>query len=710
MRIPIVQIKSVNFGVLGVLTGLSLILNILALRLPVLGLILSVFWLAWFVAAIKQWLKLKYKNLGITTTSLTVLSFFIIFGSILFYALNLGTTQIILFIMTMTFLGLIGSGKTADDQKINFTYFASIKQKIYLIFYLLFYFTAWFVLFIYRTAAPIRAPWETLPKIFFVIYFILTLILLIFNAGEESERTEKKFPIINLGLIVSYFLLTLMIAIVVYKIGYGFDPFVHRAAEKSLFELGYLWPKPFYYIGQYSLVVLLSKISGAPLAIIDKLLVPLLAALLIPLVAYAEFKKFFGNKKTLLVAACLILLFATPLFFYTVPQSLANLLLLILVFLNFSCLIKKEKIPSWQWLTLAAIFFIHPLSAVPGLIWFIFWYGNSLSARLKKIIKPLILLFAAVALPIFFSLLAKISADFSLSFNVKNLINFLESLKENILNYLPFYSPYHLVYLFHHNSLLLEILFFGAGLFYLIKKGEEKLAGNYLLLITALVIDLLLVGCINFGAVIDYEQLEFAKRFLQIITILALPIILSGIYFVLKKILCLRYGQAIIILFGSLVLTFSLYLSYPRDDAMEKGRGFAVSENDIAAVQWIGQDAGDAEYIVLANQSVSAASLQEFGFKKYYKSQCQMSNVKCQMLFYYPIPTSSPLYEIYLEMIYNGLNLKKIEKARQLTGVKTVYFVINDYWLDAKKRIAEASELAGEIQNFNGRVWAFKFE
>ena len=173
MRIPIVQIKSVNFGVLGVLTGLSLILNILALRLPVLGLILSVFWLAWFVAAIKQWLKLKYKNLGITTTSLTVLSFFIIFGSILFYALNLGTTQIILFIMTMTFLGLIGSGKTADDQKINFTYFASIKQKIYLIFYLLFYFTAWFVLFIYRTAAPIRAPWETLPKIFFVIYFIL---------------------------------------------------------------------------------------------------------------------------------------------------------------------------------------------------------------------------------------------------------------------------------------------------------------------------------------------------------------------------------------------------------------------------------------------------------------------------------------------------------------------------------------------------------
>ena len=87
-----------------------------------------------------------------------------------------------------------------------------------------------------------------------------------------------------------------------------------------------------------------------------------------------------------------------------------------------------------------------------------------------------------------------------------------------------------------------------------------------------------------------------------------------------------------------------------------------------------------------------------------------MSNVKCQMLFYYPIPTSSPLYEIYLEMIYNGLNLKKIEKARQLTGVKTVYFVINDYWLDAKKRIAEASELAGEIQNFNGRVWAFKFE
>jgi hypothetical protein len=152
-----------------------------------------------------------------------------------------------------------------------------------------------------------------------------------------------------------------------------------------------------------------------------------------------------------------------------------------------------------------------------------------------------------------------------------------------------------------------------------------------------------------------------------------------------------------------------LYLSYPHNDALEKGRSYAVSKYDLEAVKWIDADGANRDFVVLANQSVSAAALQEFGFKKYYENKTQNSINKTQKIFYYPIPTSSPLYEIYLDLIYNGVTREKIQKARELAGAEEVYLVINSYWLDAKKRVEEAKLLADEYEEIEGKVWVFGF-
>ena len=60
---------------------------------------------------------------------------------------------------------------------------------------------------------------------------------------------------------------------------------------------------------------------------------------------------------------------------------------------------------------------------------------------------------------------------------------------------------------------------------------------------------------------------------------------------------------------------------------------------------------GVSPYIVLANQSVSAAALLRFGFHTYYGAQ-----------FYYAIPTGAPLYQSYLDMVYRGAT--RLSRAR----------------------------------------------
>ena len=173
----------------------------------------------------------------------------------------------------------------------------------------------------------------------------------------------------------------------------------------------------------------------------------------------------------------------------------------------------------------------------------------------------------------------------------------------------------------------------------------------------------------------------------------------------------------------------NLYVAYPHTDAFEKNRGYSVSAADIEAVRWINKDGGDENYVVLANQSVSAAGLQEFGFLKYLSTEAQKhlstetlkhrntENTKARqqidtnsILFYYPIPTSSPLYKIYLRMVYDGPSLELVEQTRKLSGVEKVYFVINDYWLDARKRIEQAGQIANFETHFDNKVWVFRFE
>ena len=151
-----------------------------------------------------------------------------------------------------------------------------------------------------------------------------------------------------------------------------------------------------------------------------------------------------------------------------------------------------------------------------------------------------------------------------------------------------------------------------------------------------------------------------------------------------------------------LILSASLYLSYPRLDNYFNSRGFSVSSADLKAVNWINGDADD-NFIVLANQQVSAAALNQFGFKKYYLKNNSP-------VFYYPVPTGSPLYQYYLDMVYKEPSRETMLKAMGLADAATGYFVLNKYWWAFPKILAEAKLSSNGWQLIDdGEIYIFKY-
>ena len=116
------------------------------------------------------------------------------------------------------------------------------------------------------------------------------------------------------------------------------------------------------------------------------------------------------------------------------------------------------------------------------------------------------------------------------------------------------------------------------------------------------------------------------------------------------------------------------------------------------AVYLIDQMGHEDNYLVLANQSVSAAAIWSFGFKRYYGDT-----------FYYPIPTGGELYDYFLTM--NDLpDRDTAEAAMSLVEAEKLYYVVNDYWWQAPRIIETAKRTANSwISVDQGQVYIFEY-
>jgi hypothetical protein len=218
-------------------------------------------------------------------------------------------------------------------------------------------------------------------------------------------------------------------------------------------------------------------------------------------------------------------------------------------------------------------------------------------------------------------------------------------------------------------------------------------AGAYLAIAAIFAADYaILRAFLRFDFLVSHERTFYADRMLDLFLISLAPAVCFAVGSLTERLArrpaVLRLGLVALL---ACVITASTYLAYPRRDKYESSRGWSVSGPDVETVRLIDKDAGNLPYVVLADQSVSAAAIREVGFKKYFDST---DPAVPGPIFFYPIPTGGPLYARFEAMNESAGARAEAEKAMALTGTQVAYFVVNHYWNQAQKIIIGASAAA----------------
>lgn len=577
-------------------------------------------------------------------------------------------------------------------------------EKIVIGSYLAFLGAALLELITAQSGRPLISPWEVVNNIFFFFYLSASLLLIIIIAKSAIERNSK------LILISLHYFVGLVVAVIVYRIGYGFDPFIHQAAMETIAGQGFISPKTPYYLGQYGLIVGLHKIFGLSISFLNTILVPLLAACLLPTAIFrfiSQLKKKIPLEKEIsqiaeeninLLTSLILLTFSWPLFIVTTPQNLSYIFIIISVLTGLT-----DKHPGKSAIFAMTAASIHPITGIPALIWGA-WLV--LRSRLGKIGSAVILSAGALILPL--ALFIRSGAKIiNLNLSWKNIYSPLQKIwqlaatgqEDLILN---------VVYFLQRNQTALLIIFIslGAGAFYhhyrrLLLKHLVHAWQGLTTISASLFIAFLLSTQISFNELIVYEQGDYASRILAIIIIFLFPF--AGL--TIKRLVSAIYQQEsasrfIWLAIGAIFITISLYLAYPRFDKYFNARGYSTSDFDLAAVKLTDSLASD-KYIVLANQQVSAAALDTFGFNNYLTTPAGQ-------MYFYPIPTGGPLYQYYLEMVYEEPSRKTMLSAMDLAEVNEGFLIINKYWKDSGK-IIKAAKLSANNWEKIGQEEVFIF-
>ena len=679
---------------------LILIFNLLWWKNPTLGLTFTILYFL-FVSFIFGSIFIPQKGVQIIYGFLFLFAAIAIFGGLAIYLYQFNDFILIFFLILTPAVLFLPYYRTGLREK----FFLKIIIKKYLdkfderrepkinsllvIIYLIFAAAGFYLLSRGQTIESIQSPWQTVSSLFFPLYFLATFILLIYLF--RSRRT--KLP---LTLIIIHFFLSGSAALIIYQLGYGFDPFIHQATEKIIFNTGIIQPKPLYYLGQYAIVVYLSKLTLINLDIFDKVLVPILFSIFIPLTIFYAFS-FWLKKNYALVLAALFLIIPYGGFIMTAPQNLANLIFIVTIL--FSLLYFRNQIsPIALYLLAGAALIIHPLAGIPLLITIALL--QLFKTLYESYHKNLILYVLASLVFALFIPLALLANGSLINFSLPNL-KFSDFKIFGFIN--RFDLPLDLVYLVLLNKILIGITFILVGVNYLKKHKLLKNNAAYLTAAGIIFIDYLLIKYFFIFSILrENDKNTFVNRLFTLAFYIMLPIFLVGLHYLIKKFWSKNFifkFFLITILAGG--LTVSLYLSYPRLNQYEPAKFFSVSASDFNAVSLIEKISGP-NHIVLANQMVGAAAIKEFGFKKYYDNQ-----------FYYSMPMGEKqtFYDYFLEMIYQGARKETMQKAMKEAGVNEAYFVLNRYWNNSERISKMANLSADEIFNIdNGQIWIFRYQ
>jgi len=551
-------------------------------------------------------------------------------------------------------------------------------------------------LLLIRFDDTLASPWTVVGPKFFALFFTSTCILL-----YSSFKLHKQKALV-LSAIVFHYILMLSVALIVFRFGYGFDPFIHQASEQWILTNGVITPKVPYYIGQYMLVVMSHMASGISIFTLDHMLVPVGSAIFIPLVAFFSFSK--KTKPQYLLPAITLLPFVPlTMFISTTPNNLGLLfgaLLGFLIWYERNHATTKTHVIGFILVGMTLV--THAFIGIPLAI----IYAGSIVLRRKQNLLLAIgywpLLVLAVPLVMFFYVdisLAPFLAD-----PTAPLRNFF-----SVFTFPHYYffaeAPLHWQALYGYKTLIIPLAL-AIGLLGWHKSRQKTPAGFLLLSGLAIYLSGAIIGTMfSFTELISYEQSVYADRLLDLALVLILPCTLFGFTILVKQIQKKRALMLASIPFLALTLLASWHFTYPTVDAVSKFTGFSVRETDIEAVNFIAdrQERGE-DYIVLANQVVGAAALREFSFGNY------LTMTDGSEQYFYSVPTGAPLYQYFRKMVYENPERQWMVEAMDYAGVDKAYFVHTNYWYPAAE-IRDTAKIEADAwwELGNGRVWVYEY-
>ncbi len=561
-----------------------------------------------------------------------------------------------------------------------------------------------------QSTDTLMSPWTLIGSHFYFTFVIATI--LIIWVLQKSKHTPS-----NLFLIIVHYGLILSVALIIFGLGYGFDPFIHQASEKWIANYGFLLPKQPYYLGQYLAVVSAYFISHLPIDIIDRIIVPIGTAILMPLFTYFAFSRKEWKEK---IFPAILLIPIFPLIFFTTtsPNNLAQLL----AYLIIMWIWYEKNNANWHtrlWGLIITLFIctIHPFIGLPILIIYfgsIFQHFNTSALQhlrtqlFNKIFYPLYFIILSLILPATFYLNSLRSGQ---TISLSNPLNNLNSYWSMFTR--PFYYwmnsgnwAWKLLYYYHDALLWIIVGCIIFGIVISLKKYQEK--QTYFFITTSLALlatTFILSTTLKYPDVIGYEQNVYAHRIWELCLIILIPylvITFRELFLFVRRQPFKQLGMALVL---SLVMLVSWYFTYPTRDPISHYTGYNIRQADIDAVNFINKrNNGNFDYIVLTNQAVATAALHEFGFAKYF-------NTTAGEQFLYSIPTGGPLYQYFRKMIYEEPKKQWMIEAMNFAHVEKAYFIHTNYWAPAAE-IRDKAKLEADSwwEIDNGRVWVYEYK
>ena len=588
------------------------------------------------------------------------------FGAIIYlvWSLNAWACLLVLLLSISLQITLYGKAKKIEISK--------IKPKLFWLWIIILVGTEFLILRTSATTNSIVSPFSVIPQSFWLLLIPLIIILII--------KSKNKSIIFFYGLFV---LLILSISAIIYKIGFGFDPFIHLTAMEIIADKGFILPKTIYYSGQYGLILPFNKLLGINLDILNRFVLPILSALILPLTIKKSLRV---KNKTIIIALILGFSFLT----FLTPQNLGWLFLLITVLWTFSKQNKDYRYYIGLSIMALAAFFCQPLAGLPAIIIvtkeIILLYKKD---QYKKILLGILYLSSVLIIPLIF-IISK-QGNFSEAMNLSLIKDFVRNIglpnKQNIvLNFSYLYS-------FNKFIIFIALVIYG----FLSRKNKDY---SNIIIPGTLALGALISSSLDFS-LISYEQNNFPIRLLTAAGIILSPLAILALNNLAKKVakkdLLTKTSATIIV---TIFICSAIYQSYPRYDRYFNSHSYSSSISDAKAIESI-ENKTKEPYIALANQQISVLALQKNKFTGYLKND----------IFFYPLPTSGPLYQYYLKMVYQSPGKTTAIEAMDLVEVNEAYLILNNYWTDYKKIKVKAILEADDYWEIDdGKISVFQYK